>query len=210
MRAIFLCLFAIVGFSVEREEPMYEQSVRRAFYEVVLEVSSTLQPQERQLIARGITGRDWVLSRVFIAGGRKHRVCYARVYEPSQPRVYRVGISRHLASCGLVLCRRFRILKSFVMEATAYTPYRSGGGTGTGRTATGLPAGYGLVAVDPRVALFGTVLYVEGYGLAIAADRGGAIRGHKIDLCFATRQQAIRFGRRKVRVFILQGVVSRE
>ncbi|MFN4034147.1 MAG: 3D domain-containing protein, partial [Fimbriimonadales bacterium] len=87
---------------------------------------------------------------------------------------------------------------------SAYTPHRSGGGTGSGRTASGLPAGYGLVAVDPRVIPLGTVLYIEGYGMAIAADTGRAIRGHTIDLCFATRAQALQFGRRQVRVHILR------
>jgi hypothetical protein len=47
-------------------------------------------------------------------------------------------------------------------------------------------------------------LYVEGYGMAIAADTGRAIKGNKIDLCYATRQQALQFGRRKVRVHILR------
>jgi hypothetical protein len=40
--------------------------------------------------------------------------------------------------------------------------------------------------------------------MAIAADTGRAIRGHKIDLCYATRQQAIQFGRRTVRVHVLR------
>jgi 3D (Asp-Asp-Asp) domain-containing protein len=49
----------------------------------------------------------------------------------------------------------------------------------------------------------GTRLYVPGYGLALAADRGSAIKGMRIDLCFATYEEAIQFGRRPVKVYLL-------
>jgi len=51
-------------------------------------------------------------------------------------------------------------------------------------TATGLRAGYGVVAVDPRVIPLGTKLFIPGYGVAVAGDTGGAIKGNKIDLGF--------------------------
>ena len=51
-------------------------------------------------------------------------------------------------------------------------------------TASGLPTGYGVVAVDPRVIPLGTKLFIPGYGLATAGDTGGAIKGNKIDLGF--------------------------
>jgi uncharacterized protein YabE (DUF348 family) len=88
-----------------------------------------------------------------------------------------------------------------VMVATAYAP-NHGPGVGT-RTATGARARRGIVAVDPRVIPLGTRLYVSGYGYAIAADTGGAIKGNRIDLCFNTAAEAIRFGRRRVTVTIL-------
>jgi 3D (Asp-Asp-Asp) domain-containing protein len=49
----------------------------------------------------------------------------------------------------------------------------------------------------------GTRVFIPGYGLALAADTGGAIKGHKIDLCIEEYNEAIRFGRRKVEVYIL-------
>ena len=45
-------------------------------------------------------------------------------------------------------------------------------------------AGYGVVAVDPRVIHLGSKLYIEGYGYAIAGDTGGAVKGYIIDLGF--------------------------
>ncbi|HVL38795.1 MAG TPA: 3D domain-containing protein [Fimbriimonadaceae bacterium] len=90
-----------------------------------------------------------------------------------------------------------------VMTATAYDPSpRTIGRGATGRTATGLWAGYGHVAVDPRVIPLGTRVFVEGYGFAIASDTGGAIKGNKIDLCYNDRATALRFGRKKVTVHI--------
>lgn len=72
-----------------------------------------------------------------------------------------------------------------------------------GVTALGMPAGYGVVAVDPQVIPLGTRLYVEGYGYAIAADVGGGINGRQIDLCFDSHQDALHFGRQWVKVHIL-------
>jgi 3D (Asp-Asp-Asp) domain-containing protein len=97
---------------------------------------------------------------------------------------------------------RGRILE---MAASAYDPSpRTIPGT-TGRTATGLRAGFGVVAVDPRVIPLGSLVYVEGYGFAIAADTGGAIKGNRIDLCYNARSTALQFGRKHVRVHVLRG-----
>lgn len=67
-----------------------------------------------------------------------------------------------------------------------------------GRTASGLLVGRGIVAVDPSVIPLGTRLYVPGYGEAVAADTGSAIRGNVIDLWFATTAEAYAWGRRTV------------
>ena len=61
----------------------------------------------------------------------------------------------------------------------------------------------GVVAVDPDVIPLGTKVYIPGYVVAVAADTGGAIRGHKIDLCMENYDEAIRFGRRNIDVYIL-------
>lgn len=90
--------------------------------------------------------------------------------------------------------------RTLIMLATAYAPHPSCGGSGT---VTGVPARKGIVAVDPRVIPLGTRLYIEGYGEAIAADTGGAIKGNRIDLCFNTLAEAYAFGRRNVAVTIL-------
>ncbi|MBO1624575.1 3D domain-containing protein [Bacillus arachidis] len=60
-----------------------------------------------------------------------------------------------------------------------------------------------LIAVDPKVIRLGTKVFVEGYGEAIAGDTGGDIKGKRIDVLFPTEREAIRWGRKtvKIRVF---------
>jgi cystine transport system substrate-binding protein len=70
----------------------------------------------------------------------------------------------------------------------------------SGRTATGLPVGWGVVAVDPSVIPLGTHMTIPGYGEAVAADTGGAIVGATIDLWFPTTAQANAWGRRVVTI----------
>jgi 3D (Asp-Asp-Asp) domain-containing protein len=69
-----------------------------------------------------------------------------------------------------------------------------------GRTATGAPTGWGVVAVDPSVIPLGTRLSIPGYGSGVAADTGGAIQGATIDLWFPTVAQANAWGRRTVTI----------
>jgi uncharacterized protein YabE (DUF348 family)/3D (Asp-Asp-Asp) domain-containing protein len=74
-----------------------------------------------------------------------------------------------------------------IMEATAYTPFECGQDADWvdgQRRQDHIPVGWGIVAVDPRVIKLGTRLFVEGYGYAVAADTGGAIKGSIIDVCF--------------------------
>jgi 3D (Asp-Asp-Asp) domain-containing protein len=94
--------------------------------------------------------------------------------------------------------------KPIRMHATGYDPGpRSCGRYASGFTATGVKAKKGVAAVDDRVIPMGTRLYVPGYGFAVAADRGSAIKGHRIDLCFDTYAEAMEWGRRKVQVYLL-------
>jgi 3D (Asp-Asp-Asp) domain-containing protein len=70
-----------------------------------------------------------------------------------------------------------------------------------GRTATGMPVGQGVVAVDPSVIPLGTRMYVPGYGNGVAADVGSGIQGATIDL-WMTPTQCASWGRRTVTITI--------
>ncbi|UCH35344.1 MAG: DUF348 domain-containing protein [Armatimonadota bacterium] len=118
-----------------------------------------------------------------------------RVIEPMKPRLVVRG-TRSLPSRGGEVLH---------MEATGYDPGpRSCGRYASGRTAIGLKAGKGVVAVDPRVIPLGTKLYVDGYGECVAGDVGRAIKGRRIDLGFDTYREALSWGRRMVKVRILE------
>ena len=51
-------------------------------------------------------------------------------------------------------------------------------------TAIGMRAGKGVIAVDPKVIPMRSKVYIPGYGVAVAGDTGGAIKGNIIDLGF--------------------------
>ena len=71
-----------------------------------------------------------------------------------------------------------------------------------GRTASGRMVGWGVVAVDPSVIPLGSRLAVPGYGVSVAADTGGAIKGARIDLWFPSVRQALVWGTRTVTVAV--------
>jgi len=67
-----------------------------------------------------------------------------------------------------------------------------------GRTASGLQVRKGVVAVDPTLIPLGTRLFVPGYGKAIAADIGVAIKGRIIDVWMPSAGEARKWGRKTV------------
>ena len=87
------------------------------------------------------------------------------------------------------------------MIATAYTANCAGC---SGITASGVRAGFGIIAVDPSGVPLGTKVFIPGYGRAIAGDTGGAIVGHRVDLGFDSETAAMNFGRRPVKLYILR------
>ncbi|CAM3736256.1 3D domain-containing protein [Mesobacillus zeae] len=91
------------------------------------------------------------------------------------------------------------------VSSTAYTANCEGC---SGTTATGLDLkanpGSKVIAVDPSVIPLGSKVYVEGYGYATASDTGGAIKGNKIDVFFPSNDDAIAWGRKQVKVTVIE------
>lgn len=88
------------------------------------------------------------------------------------------------------------------MQATGYSTAELGASVYSA-TGINLRQNPSCVAVDPSVIPLGSVIWVSGYGVSIAGDTGGAIKGNIIDLHFSTVAQAINWGRRTVTVKIL-------
>lgn len=92
--------------------------------------------------------------------------------------------------------------RSMTVQATGYSTQQASLST---HTATGIDLRQNprVIAVDPSVIPLGSMVEVEGLGVYIAGDTGGAIRGNIIDIHFPTVQQALNWGRRSVNIRIL-------
>ena len=162
-----------------------------------------LKPGQRKVVRAGSPELKEVTERVVLWDDVvvSSRVAHTRVLRKGTPGSVVQGAP--LTWDQLAATTNYRKLVGiYEMEATAYTPWTATAAP-TGRTATGMQAGYGVVAVDPRVIRLGTHVFVPGYGLAIAADTGGAIVGNRIDLCMESVRDALIFGRRPVKVYVL-------
>lgn len=92
----------------------------------------------------------------------------------------------------------------FWAETTAYCACMQCCGKTDGITASGVKAVQGVtVAADTSRLPFGTKLHIDGVGERIVQDRGGAIKGNRIDIYFDNHQEALQYGRRKVEVTIV-------
>jgi len=171
-------------------------------------LSLRLPPMASKTIAHGTSGvREKVVeyTRYDDDAHIAARVIESHIIKPGRPKIVLNGIVAYdhyarLAKRGMQGTVKLATA-AIEMIATAYTAGCYGC---SGITAIGLPAGHGIVAVDPRVIPLGTRLYVNGYGPAIAGDTGGAIKGNRIDLGFDTYAAAASFGKQPVRVYILK------
>lgn len=191
-------------------------------YEAKERENKALASGTKKLVQKGVSGEKLVSYKIRYEDGEE--VSREKLSEEVKvqpiPQIREVGpksvANYTIASAGTIQTSRSGSLaysKVLVANATAYDASSCGKSPSHpayGITATGRKAGYGIVAVDPRVIPLGSRLYIETsdgsyvYGTAIAADTGGAIKGNRIDLCFDTRAEAIRFGRKTVKVYILK------
>ena len=99
--------------------------------------------------------------------------------------------------------------KYFILKVTGYCPCKiCCGKWANGLTYTGDKAGRGCVAIDPDAGILklGQRVYVEGYGYGVCNDIGGAIKGWEADVCFDTHQEALDWGVRLVKVYVIKEV----
>ena len=111
-----------------------------------------------------------------------------------------LGTSEAMASDIYVISNGQAENKTAIFKTVAYT---GGQLTASGMPVRRNPEGISTVAVDPTVIPYGTAMYIEGYGYAVAADCGSGIKGNMIDLYLNSEEECINWGVREVNVTIL-------
>lgn len=174
--------------STKRHSVAFQTEVRK---------SSDLNRGDKRVLTHGVEGISEVKTTEYYLNGRKLRsaVSKSMVKQPvaqvveigTKEPTYRLS-SRSENPLASASSRRI------VVVATAYVA----GGT----TSSGHVARPGVIAVDPSVIALGSKVYIPGIGTMTASDTGGSIRGNRIDICLATRSQAVAFGRRTVTVYV--------
>lgn len=91
----------------------------------------------------------------------------------------------------------------FYFVATAYSKNDAKQGTNE-TTATGKQVREGIIAVDPDVIPYGTVVEIKDMGYFVAEDCGAKIKGNRIDIYYDLKQQAKEFGRQGLWVRIVR------
>ena len=187
------------------EEKLATQVVKMEFTNEVKKIDS-MDKGMVNVVRKGQEGEKEVTVKMVYEDGKevsKQIVAEKVIKEPVN------GLIEEGAKTLLVTSRgQYNFTRAIKMTSTAYdATFESCGKTPDnphyGVTASGLKVRPGIVAVDPRVIPLGTWLYVEGYGEALAADTGGAIKGNKIDLYFDSPSDVKKYGKKSVKVYIL-------
>jgi uncharacterized protein YabE (DUF348 family) len=185
---------------VEKVTDVVEEPIQFA---VVTQQDANMDQGKEVTIAEGEQGLTSKQFEVILENGKevtRNLISETRIKE-KKDKVVAVGaknlafqVSRGEVSGG----------QEFYVGATAYTANCNGC---SGHTATGLNLNVNpnakVIAVDPRIIPLGSKVYVEGYGYAVAADTGGAIKGYRIDVFFSSKADAYRWGNRKVKITVL-------
>ncbi len=170
-------------------------TVKEVPFGIVRKEAETLERGLRRVVQRGEPGREKIVTRITYEDGVEvaREVIDKQLVKEPRNQVVAMGTVQHYSRGS----RNFRFERAIEVVATGYTH------TGND-TFTGVYPEVGTVAVDPNVIPLGTKLYVEGYGFAKAQDIGSAIKGKRIDLFFDTREDALSWGRRSTKVYILE------
>jgi len=94
--------------------------------------------------------------------------------------------------------------EKFTVNASAYTAAADECGWNTGITASGIKVKENRTLACPPEFPFGTIVEIEGMGQYRCEDRGGAIKGNKVDIYMETKAEAFKFGRRNLIAWVVQ------
>jgi len=171
-------------------------------YATVTQKDSNLESGKQQVVQDGKNGKVQKTYEVILENGQEvsKTLISEKVMENATDKIVAVGTKK----LTQLVSRGTGTGKEFYVSSTAYTASCNGC---SGKTATGFDLHANsrakIIAVDPSVIPLGTKVYVEGYGYAVAADTGTRIKGNKIDVFFASQNDAYRWGQKTVKIKIL-------
>jgi resuscitation-promoting factor RpfB len=171
-------------------------------YATVTKNDSSLPSGEKKVVQAGEEGLVVKRYQVTLENGKEvgRKLVSEEVEKESQDQIVALGTKKE-PEVQVYRGDDGGLYKELIMKATVYTEKCNGC---SGITATGINLknnpGIKVVAVDPSVIPLGSKVWVEGYGYAIAADTGGAIRGNKIDLFIHSSKYSGGYGIRTVKV----------
>ncbi|QQY79880.1 uncharacterized protein YabE (DUF348 family) [Keratinibaculum paraultunense] len=184
-------------------------------HESITEKSNELDAGTTKVTQKGQDGLKKIIIKKVLENNKliSEEVIDEKIVKKPIPKIIKKG-TKKVAKSSQVNRGNMRYKKVLTMVATAYSNSYESTGKNPGDkyygiTASGTKARVGTIAVDPRVIPLGTRLYVESldgskdYGFCIAEDTGGTIKGNRIDLFFNNLKEAKKFGRKKVKVYIL-------
>ncbi|MCA0989577.1 G5 and 3D domain-containing protein [Guptibacillus algicola] len=200
---------------VEKVTDVVEESID---YATVTKKDSSMQKGKEKIVNSGKKGKEQKHYEVVLENGKEvsRELVKTEVVEESSDRIVAVGtqVIKQTASKKKTVAStpkkkstsssKSSSGKVLYVSSTAYTANCTGcsGITATGFNLKSNP-GAKVIAVDPSVIPLGSKVHVEGYGTAIAADTGGAIKGNKIDVFFSSKSAAYSWGRKSVKITIL-------
>lgn len=203
---------------LDRVQKEHSEKVLETTAPILYKVSSELEAGTTKLVSDGSSGQRIVKINEYMENGQWFQSEIVGESQISLPtsRVYQLGKENlFVTPTGAP----YAVKAVYTMQATAYDlSFESCGKYPDhplyGITRSGTHARPGVVAVDPKVVPLGSVLYVESldytrdYGFSSAEDTGGAIKGNRIDLFIGDNSSARRYGRRNVRVYVLDEKVE--
>ncbi|OAS85735.1 G5 and 3D domain-containing protein [Metabacillus litoralis] len=195
---------AITVTRIEKVTDVVEEPIA---FDVVTKSDSSIDKGKQKVIDSGKEGKLKKHYEVVVENGKEisRKLLKKETVEESKDRVVALGTKvASPVSTATVSRGNDSVAKEFYVNSTAYTASCSGcsGTTATGVNLRANPNAK-VIAVDPNVIPLGTKVYVEGYGYAVAADTGSAIKGNKIDVFIPTKSAAYRWGSKKVKIKIL-------
>ncbi|MCX7614522.1 MAG: 3D domain-containing protein [Clostridiales bacterium] len=191
-----ITVYRIKNYTEEVLEPIPFETIRRP--------SEKLSTGESVVAQRGVDGQQKEVVEIYSRDGKEtlRYTLKTTVIKNPVPQIIEYGKGGTVNAAGKVYTFK-RMLR---VTASAYTTENKK----WNHTASGTTARFGAIAVDPNIIPMGTKMLITSldgkswiYGVAVAEDTGGSIKGNKVDLFFDTRKECINFGVRKAKVYIL-------